>query len=367
LLSEGLLPYRDFGYSYPPLFLYSLLPFYLLGGQNYASLPIWLFDAATSVPIYYLLKGNGGRIAIAAALGYALCPFALFNEGYLWLSSQPLTFFLLLAFWLLKSGKTTSATAAFAVSALYKQQALALLPLFMILHYRSPGRRLGLNSLVFVAIIVATLAPFIIAAPGPLFNALSFGFFGSPSTTYQPLAPPQSSSASTPCTLVSVNAQFPSVAACGGLTPNLTLFQQQLASLRFFTTLGAIGTFLAPILLLVLLPALLYSRRNKSIVPLAGAYSNAAFLMLFSNLVHASLAYYFLPSFAFLFAASENRLALIVAALAPFLSLTLPEGGIQTVIVLMAILLVTALTEVRDSGTTIGRETPGVEQETESG
>ncbi|MCL4518281.1 MAG: hypothetical protein M1587_03695 [Thaumarchaeota archaeon] len=92
-LSHGLLPYLNFGYWYTPLFLYTLYLFYLFGGIHLASVPMLLADTAMAPLIYLIvLMRSNERVATIAGLLYALFPVALFVEGYLWLSSEPMAF-----------------------------------------------------------------------------------------------------------------------------------------------------------------------------------------------------------------------------------------------------------------------------------
>ena len=92
---KGLIPYRDFyTYKYTPLFLYTLYPFFVAAGVKAAAVPIVVSDAATAVLVYLIAKKFAGtRVAFAAGLLYAFAPFVLYYEGYLWHSSQPMTFF----------------------------------------------------------------------------------------------------------------------------------------------------------------------------------------------------------------------------------------------------------------------------------
>lgn len=81
-LSHGLLPYRDFAYSYPPLFLLVLYPFYLIGGANFAAVPIVVSDAATAVVIFYFVdRFASKRLALLSGLAYSLSPFAPIMKG----------------------------------------------------------------------------------------------------------------------------------------------------------------------------------------------------------------------------------------------------------------------------------------------
>ena len=119
-LHQGLLPYLNFGYWYPPLFLYFLYAFYLLGGIHLASVPILAADVATALIVYLLVSTTSTkRVAFIAGLLYALSPVALFIEGYLWLSSQPMTFFLLLALFLLRKDRPLICSFGFIVSVLF--------------------------------------------------------------------------------------------------------------------------------------------------------------------------------------------------------------------------------------------------------
>jgi hypothetical protein len=346
LLSSGLLPYRDFAYSYPPLFLYSLLPLYSIGGQSLASLPVWLSDAGTSIIIFYLARNHNQKIAFAAAMVYALCPFALYYEGYLWLSSQPFTFFTLLSLLLLKEKRTTLATGSIAVAILFKQQAIAFLPFFVAMRFWATRKRLATDGLLFVGIVLAVLAPFLVVSFQQTLASITYGLIGngSPVLTGPTLA--QTSSAPTTCHLLSLNAQYPTIAACGGTSPNLSLLQEQLQNLQLFSTLAKVGGFLALPIFLISSLAILVSRKSENFSQLLWAWSNVGFLLLFQDLVHPSLAYYLLPSYALVLASSCNIPSLTVAGLVPLISLSLPEGGIQIVLVSMDMILVSALQRV---------------------
>ena len=179
-LSEGLLPYRDFAYSYPPLFLYTLYPFFSLGYAYLASIPILLSDALTSVLIYLIARQFGNpRIAFFAGLSYALSPFFLLYEGYLWFSSQPMTFFFLMSIYLLLSKRPIFSFAAFAFAILFKQEVMFVLPLYIILYLRDYRGNFLRGFSTFCGILLVFSIPFLVLAPGAYVTSLSLRHSGS--------------------------------------------------------------------------------------------------------------------------------------------------------------------------------------------
>ncbi len=131
LLAAGDLPYRDFTYSYPPLFIYSLFTFYEIG-TKLAALPIIVADALTAPLIYLMIKRTWSeRLAVAASVVYIFSRFALVFEGISYLSEQPMLFFLLLSFVLLVGKKAKASAIALALGIMFKQDALFVLPVYV--------------------------------------------------------------------------------------------------------------------------------------------------------------------------------------------------------------------------------------------
>ena len=165
-LSSGLLPYKDFGYWYPPLFLYVLYMFYVIGGLHAASIPVILADSATAPLIYSLAAFSAGkRVAFASGLLYALLPVALVEEGYLWLSSQPMTLLLLLSIYLLLRNYPILSSLILAVSILFKQEAVFILPVY-VFWYAFRGRsKMKKGFTVFVFSLFLASLPFLVISP----------------------------------------------------------------------------------------------------------------------------------------------------------------------------------------------------------
>src|SRR5438309_4712011 len=242
-VSNGMVPYWDLtSYIYTPLFLYVLYPFYYLGGSYAASIPIIISDSATAPVVYLIAKRlASARVSLAAGLMYALCPFALFYEGFLWFSSQPMTLFMLLTIYLLRSGRPTYSCVSTALAILIKQAALFLLPIYLVWLATRFRRSAPRGILVVFIIAVITSLPFLIVDPVRYIISLDYL---NPAT-----------SPSVACVNRIINTT--TVAVCGGVT-------SALSGLTFTTSAGStvaqvggfpvayvldkIGFFLSPIL-----------------------------------------------------------------------------------------------------------------------
>ncbi|HYB02914.1 MAG TPA: glycosyltransferase family 39 protein [Nitrososphaerales archaeon] len=338
-LSKGMMPYKDFAYSYPPLFLYSLYPFFKLGGEYAASIPILLADAATSPLIYVIVRRFAGeRISLAAGISYAISPFFLIYEGYLWFSSQPMTFFLLLAIYLLFNNKLFYSSAVLAIAILFKQEILFILPFYFmwcLKYYKRSDIEKG------IIIIVATLGivslPFLLATPGGYVTSVSYA------TLDHSYIPPLSSVAisgnstqtassigtqSLTCSLVS-NTWRSSVCNYGSLT--YTDFKSQLSWTVIFSWpfLNIISPFLAlPLIGVSLYYTYVLRRADKSFTILSGLIL-LVFITIFDIEIHSIFRYYFIPVYALLLIATTDRYSLGISIGAPLVSLVLPSGAVQ--------------------------------------
>ena len=339
-VAHGMIPYRDFfSYTYPPLFLYALYPFYAIAGTSGASLPIIVSDAATSALVFLIAnKLASPKLAMAAGLAYALCPFAVFYEGYLWLSSQPMTFFVLLALLLLRTNRPTQSAFALALAVLFKQEALFVLPVYGLWFARWSGGSKWKGVMTFLLTIVAASIPFLLISPGNYFLSLSHLVASGP--------------ARETCVNRVLNAT--TVAVCGGSGGGLNSLAFPPPALKTTVvpanafpweySLDRLAAIVGPLLLALEVPALIASRRARNALELFAAYSTVCLLMLFAYLTGILLSYHFLPVFALLFASATSRRTLLVATIAPFVALfLLPEGRITAILALVAILAILAL------------------------
>ena len=107
----------------------------------------------------------GRKDRLAAGLVYALSPFALYYEGYVWLSSQPMTFFAMLSVCLVLRNRPVPSFSALAVAILFKQEVLFLLPFFLFLVVHQNKRQLPGALAAFSGILIAVSLPFLVASP----------------------------------------------------------------------------------------------------------------------------------------------------------------------------------------------------------
>lgn len=335
-LSQGYLLYRDVDYNAPPLFLYSMLPFYEIGGSKAAMIPIVLADALTAPVIYVIVrKVASEKVAMLAGLAYAFSPIALVDEGYLWLTSQPMTLFILLSVLLLKKDRPVLGAVALAIAGLFNQEALFILPVFVAYMIKSKFsllRPAGLFALTFVG----ALLPFVVLAPNATLGHLLFFpvNLGPPEVSRLPTyIPPVAPSAEQSCSYTAIPHVY-SGAVCGEIA-NFKAF----AWFIEVSKIDSVADFVAPFLFLLFAAGLFVVRRSANILELASAYSIIGGLFAFSVvLLHTtfgnyfSLAYYFVPVYALILASVTSGRSLVVGCAAMTLGYLAGEGPFQFII-----------------------------------
>jgi 4-amino-4-deoxy-L-arabinose transferase-like glycosyltransferase len=358
-LATGALPYRDFFYQYPPLFLYILLPFYLLGGAQGAAWPIALADSGTALLTYLIANQiSSRRVSVLAGFGYALSPLAILYEGYTLLSLQPMLFFLLLSIYLLRNNKLNSSVVAFAIAVLFKQEAIFILPAYAIYMSRFRFKEVATASVVFASILLLASAPFLQASPVQYVSTLLYRPIGYPS----PLNSSSLASTTTTC-YYSVNlATLVQTCFMNGTATMLTR-SIPLGNQLLVITNVIFEWALLPIALLVL-PALYVSRKRPAFLVLTSAYSFSMFVLVFAYLVghvplEAVARYPYLPAYALLLISGTSWRIPVVATAFAGLSLLLPPGVIQMTLPFFALLAVMAVEdrETRLAGNLSGSST----------
>lgn len=349
-LSKGLIPYKDFGYSYPPLFLYSLYPFFITGGKYFASLPILIADTCTAPMIYLIARRfTSQRISLLAGLSYALSPFFLLYEGYLWFSSQPMTFFILLSLYLLMIKRPIYSSMVFALAVLFKQETIFILPVYLIWYYREYGRGVYRGLITLSAVLLAVSLPFLIISPFDYVSAVSYATIGSAytplnaTTTAAKAAGTQSSALSLPQTLncLSISSTWRSmVCNYGGFTYTDVKSVPPLNVILTGPFLNTIGPLIA-LGLFVIIAYYLYLTRKDEVFPvLCSALALMIFVAAFNYQIHTVYRYYEIPVYALILASCKFKSSAIIASVLPVLSLFLPSGSSELIPPLVGLLAV---------------------------
>ena len=179
--TAGKMPYRDFHYAYPPLFLYLLTPFALSSLPTWAmALPLLAFDVASVVLVYLIsLKFATPRWALVASAVFAIAPVNLWYDDFLWLNPPPMTFFMLLAVYMFLSEKYEISFISLAIATLFKQIAFALFPIFVASLLRRSGRRdIIRNAMLYGLICFLVSLPYIVTVPTYYLWSLGIPGFG---------------------------------------------------------------------------------------------------------------------------------------------------------------------------------------------
>ena len=337
-LARGLIPYKDFAYSYGPLFLYSLYPFFRLGGATLASAPILVTDAATASIIYLVVRRMASeKLAIVAGLAYAVSPFALLYEGYLWFSSQPMTLFILLSLFFLFEKKPVYASIALAVAILFKQEAFFVFPIFLVWQLREFKLDLRKSLSVFLSILIAVSLPFVLISSSGYAMSLTYGLFGSigvpsiPTGGSGPSLPPIATNQTLTCSQM-INNTMNSICTYGNF-----VYTSSQHNVPFWQLLLQ-PDFLNDISYWILIPLLgiscfliIKSKNDPARYLVASAYLGLGFNLVFGLLVHTIFRYYLLPVYVLFLAGSTNRTSVAASIIFALISLVLPSGPFQLI------------------------------------
>lgn len=339
-LQLGQVPYRDFFYQYPPLFLYSLYPAYYFVGALGAASIIILFDAGSAVIVYFIAKQSSTRkVAFLSGIGYALSPFAILYEGYVLYSMQPMLFFLLLSFFLFRARRLYSSVICLAISVLLKQQAMFIIPAFLVslIQKRYFGlKSIGKATILSISVLLVVSLPFLVVSPIQYLSTIA----------YHP--PPYTSTAS------SNNSTEGDVQTClyfqepSGLVAHCVHDGTTLRALVVPLAYQILNTIFSkglPIMSLVPLPFLFMFRKKASFFALSSAYSFAVLVMLFAYFfsyapLDKTARYPYLPVYAFLLFSGSGWEVPVAALAISSISLIIPPGVIQMVIPFLAIWVV---------------------------
>ncbi|MHB1907903.1 MAG: hypothetical protein ACYCQJ_03405 [Nitrososphaerales archaeon] len=355
-LSKGFLPYRDFFYQYPPFFLYALFPFYIFGGSHWASIPIWLSDAATAPLVYVIAQHfTSPKLSLTAGLAYAISPFFLLYEGYLWLSGQPMTFLMLLSLYLLLSKRPIWAGVIFAIGVLFRQELVFLTPMYFLWYVKKFPKSILLKVVAISGgIILMASIPFVIVSISGYLSAMSYGVLAHYSVSLDPSSITKvmnsaSSSQSITCNMIS-NTWRSLVCSNGNFSytdvklmpPWTVVFNSAFinqASMFFFIPLFGIVSY-----------NLFRLRRDEVSLFLFGCVVLTLFTAIFMVEVHEIYRYYLLPAYVLSLTCSRTRLSMAFAIGIPLLSLLFPSGSVQVLFPLFDVLTILLFNQKVPSG-----------------
>jgi len=173
-------------YNYPPLFLYTLSVFALDTAAWSPAIALVLFDALTVIPVYliardFLFSGNN-KAAFAVSMIWVFNPINLFYNDLMWLNPGPTTFFLMLGIYLFLKQKWALSSIALAVSTGFKQTAVILFPILVVMMWKTIG--FTKKTIAFITLYVSSLVvistPYMFQIPQTYFWALQLPIFGNP-------------------------------------------------------------------------------------------------------------------------------------------------------------------------------------------
>jgi len=163
----GQIPYKDFFYSYPPLFLYLLVPFAPLPLPNWKiGIPIFLFDWLTLIPVYLTAsKLLEEKRAFAVSLAFAIAPVNLWYSDFVWLNTPLTTFFTIVSAYFFISERHRLSSFALALATACKQTAIVLFPVMLFAIKKKPKKEKLIFSFIYLATFLALSLPYIILYP----------------------------------------------------------------------------------------------------------------------------------------------------------------------------------------------------------
>jgi hypothetical protein len=349
-LSKGLIPYKQIIYTYPPLFLYTLYSFYALGGAFAASIPIWLSDAVTAPVIYLLARQfTSPKLSLIAGLSYAISPFFLLYEGYLWYSSQPMAFFIVLSLYFLFTNRPYWSAILFAIAVLFRQEIIFIFPIYIIWYLMHGPKQVLFRALAIASSIILVVSlPFLIITPKEYLYMVSYAIIptvtAGSSHVSNSMVSVLGNSVSLTCNTIS-DTWRSQICNYG----NLTYTDAKL--LASWSTIFSAGflNFISEWIFLPLFAATLYNlvrlRKDPGSLILFGALIMTGVLAVLTFEIHSIYRYYLIAVYILPLVISRTRTSMSIAVALPLLSLVFPSGFVQLLFPLLDCLLIVILNQ----------------------
>jgi hypothetical protein len=292
-------------------------------------------DALAAVVICLIVSGRkDSRFGLWAGLAYAFLPLALANEGYLWLSGQPMLLLALLAVFLFTRGRITSSMLVLGLAAMFRQEVIPMAIPLLFLAFRKEPAAAAKGFAAFAGAIALVSMPFLIIEPGSYLISVSYGLIRVGTLPPQPPLTP-----------------WDAIQFTGGNPPCLVLCQPSVNTVQvhwdmFIIKLGSVLRLVTLPLLGLAAFAIYLVRRSSATLPLVLATAVFVLLYFFAVTVHVVFTYYFLPFYALLICASSNRAMLVTNLIGSTVAAFVVGGDIQFTIALVTMLVCLAFADI---------------------
>lgn len=189
-VTQGIRPfYSVAGFvDYPPFNVYIFWFFGSIAhglGVSVESMIKWvpnIFDLATAVVIFFFARRQASfKVALLSTALYTFNPAVIYNAAVWGQYDAIYTLFLVLALVLALKSKPEFSAAAFALAVLTKPQAIALVPLIILLIFKKYGvKRLLTSVFAFAAVVFIVILPFQWTNNNPIsfLSGIYFGAYG---------------------------------------------------------------------------------------------------------------------------------------------------------------------------------------------
>jgi hypothetical protein len=159
LVSNGKIPYRDFFFGHPPLELYTLSLFMIVGGFNiYIAKLLPIVCSHLSVVLIYLIcKEYNERSALLVSALFLISPYLVSTSRHV-VNTWPGIMLCLLSVYLLQRRKVMESAALLIIALMFKYLfVLYILPVLYLAFKRGLDRKLAKSVLIFGSLVLVMM------------------------------------------------------------------------------------------------------------------------------------------------------------------------------------------------------------------